>query len=228
MPKYTYDHPRPAVSADCVILTWDRQQLKLLLVQRGNPPFQGHWALPGGFVDETEDLSATPARELAEETGLCNVRLQQLHTFGDRNRDPRGRVITVAYLGMVPLPQHPLTAGDDAAAARWFPWQSLPELAFDHREIVNLARQQMRMQLRCRPFGWELLPDEFRLEELQSVYESILEHALDSAAFRSQIENLGLVVASDQKPGHYLFDLRQVRQTWQQGLVFHPLPEQAR
>ena len=139
MPAYTYAYPRPMVTVDAIVFTRRAGSPHLLLIERGQPPFAGLWALPGGFVDMDETLEHAVARELAEETGLRDVRLEQLHTFGDPGRDPRGRTISVVYCGEVEGGAKTLRAGDDAAQARWFPVDALPELAFDHRRIVDYA-----------------------------------------------------------------------------------------
>ena len=134
------EYPRPALTVDMVVFSWQRGKLYVLLVQRGAQPFAGEWALPGGFVNIDEPLEAAAARELAEETGLIGMDLEQLHTYGEPQRDPRGRVVTVAYLALLPssaaLDVH---GADDAAQARWFPIDDLPQLAFDHSQIVSDA-----------------------------------------------------------------------------------------
>ncbi|HLE51238.1 MAG TPA: NUDIX hydrolase [Anaerolineales bacterium] len=131
------EYPRPALTVDMVVFSWQAGKLYVLLVQRGAQPFAGEWALPGGFVNIDEPLEAAAARELAEETGLTGMDLEQLHTYGEPQRDPRGRVVTVAYLAVLP-PSAALDVhgADDAARAGWFPIDDLPQLAFDHSQIV--------------------------------------------------------------------------------------------
>ncbi len=133
---YTYDYPRPMVTVDAAILSMRGGKRHVLLIRRGRPPFEGTWALPGGFVEIDEPLEAAVARELAEETGLTGVVLRQLHTFGEPGRDPRGRSISVVYWGEAP-PDAVVTGGDDAAEAAWFPVDALPSLAFDHEKVVK-------------------------------------------------------------------------------------------
>ncbi len=133
---YTYDYPRPMVTVDAAILSMREGKRHVLLIRRGRPPFEGSWALPGGFVEMDEPLEAAAARELAEETGLTGFALRQLHTFGDPGRDPRGRSISVVYWGEAP-PDAVAIGGDDAAEAGWFPMDALPPLAFDHEKIVR-------------------------------------------------------------------------------------------
>jgi len=143
--KYVYDWPRPMVSVDAAVFAFFGNKAKVLLVNRKNEPFKGKWGLPGGFVDIDEELDDAVARELAEETGLVGVRLEQIHTFGNVGRDPRGRVITVTFMGIVTEGQNKLKAGDDAAKARWFDIGKLPkDLAFDHNEVVRFAIEKLK------------------------------------------------------------------------------------
>lgn len=139
---YQYEYPRPAVTADIVLLSEDKQQV--LLIERRNEPFKGCWAFPGGFFDmEDEDILHTALRELQEETGLTGIELHELGTASRKGRDPRGRTITVAFVGLVdPAKVHP-QGGDDAKEARWFALESLPPLAFDHEEIMERAKRWM-------------------------------------------------------------------------------------
>lgn len=140
---YTYDYPRPACSVDAVIFKKETGRLWILLIQRDRYPFEGMWALPGGFVEMEETLLESALRELKEETGLSDVALEQLHTFGNPGRDPRGRVISVVYWGFAESGME-IKAGDDARQARWFDADTLPLLAFDHDEIVNKALSLLR------------------------------------------------------------------------------------
>jgi len=143
--KYIYDWPRPMVSVDAAVFAFFRNKAKLLLIERKNEPFKGKWALPGGFVNIDEELDDAVARELAEETGLVGVRLEQIHTFGNVGRDPRGRVITVIFMGIVTEGQNKLKAGDDAVKVRWFDIEKLPkDLAFDHNEVVRFAIEKLK------------------------------------------------------------------------------------
>lgn len=137
---FTYDYPHPAVAADVALFRNRGGKLELLLIQRGHEPFVGRWALPGGFVNIDEDLEPAARRELREETGLAAGELRQLQTFGRPGRDPRERVITVVFIGYAAEPDAAAIGGDDAADARWFQLDALPDLAFDHPEIIALAR----------------------------------------------------------------------------------------
>ncbi len=180
------------VTVDVVLLTIRDRRLRLLLIRRLAKPFEGRYALPGGFVREEESVDAAATRELREETGVEKVYLEQLYTFGDPKRDPRGRVITVAYYALVPHTQV-LRAGTDASDAAWFPVTELPPLAFDHRKIVEYAHQRIRNKLDYTSVGFELLPDKFTLTELQSVHEAILGEALDKRNFRRKLIQKAIV-----------------------------------
>lgn len=143
--KYIYDWPRPMVTVDAAVFGFFKNKAKLLLIERKKEPFKGKWALPGGFVEIDEELEDAVARELAEETGLANIKLEQMRVFGTVGRDPRGRQITVAFMGVVTKGHTKIKAGDDAAKARWFDIEELPkDLAFDHNEIVKFAIENIK------------------------------------------------------------------------------------
>jgi 8-oxo-dGTP diphosphatase len=144
MGRYVYDYPRPMVTVDAAVFTLLDGTARLLLIRRKHEPYKDHWALPGGFLEMDEDLKEAAARELAEETGLKNVPLEQLHTFGKPGRDPRGRTITVVYFGIAGTDWPQIEAADDAADAQWFDIESLPEMAFDHDEITRCAIERLK------------------------------------------------------------------------------------
>jgi 8-oxo-dGTP diphosphatase len=181
------DYPRPSVTADVIIFTLNEGDLQVLLIQRGHPPFEDMWAIPGGFVRIDESIEGAAIRELEEETGVRDVYLEQLYTFGDPNRDPRGRVITVAYFALVPFDAVQPHAGYDASDARWWSVYDLPALAFDHADILSYALQRLRYKLEYTAVGFELLPATFTLSEIQSAYEIILGEGLDKRNFRRKI-----------------------------------------
>jgi len=185
------------VTVDIVLFTIRDRRLQVLLIKRLSKPFENRYALPGGFVEDKESVEAAAVRELREETGVEKVYLEQLYTFGDPGRDPRGRVITVAYYALVPQSQS-LQAGTDASEARWFPMNALPTLAFDHKKIVEYAHMRIRNKLNYTNVGFELLPRKFTLTELQNVYEAILGEELDKRNFRRKILQQGIVKPIDE------------------------------
>ena len=191
---YSYEYPRPALTVDVVIFTLREGQLHVLLVQRAEKPFSGMWALPGGFVKMEEALDEAAYRELEEETGLQQAYLEQLYTYGDPKRDPRGRVVTVAYFALIPADAPILTEGSsEVSKAGWFPIERLPRLAFDHAEIISYALRRLRYKLEYTAAGFELLPDEFTLSEIQHTYELILGEKLDKRNFRRRILEAGII-----------------------------------
>jgi 8-oxo-dGTP diphosphatase len=195
---HTYACPRAALAVDCVVFGLDGGALKLLLIQRGIEPFKGEWALPGGFVRMAESLDDAARRELREEAGLHDVFLEQLYTFGAPDRDPRERVVSVAYYALVKLSDHEAHAATDAAAARWFGAAEIPALAFDHATITATALTRLQTKLRYQPVGFELLPRKFTLSELQQLYEAILGTNLDKRNFRKKVLDLGLLMPLEE------------------------------
>ncbi len=146
--KYVYDWPRPMVTVDAVVFAVTAGSIKLLLIKRGNEPFKGQWAIPGGFVGMDEELEDAVARELQEETGLTGVRLEQMHTFGTVGRDPRGRQITIVYMSIIKEELDRVKAGDDAAMAQWFDIDNLPpNMAFDHNTVARFAIEKLNSRL---------------------------------------------------------------------------------
>jgi len=175
------------VAVDIVIFTIRSGELCVLLVKRGVPPFADQFAIPGGFVLDNESLDEAALRELKEETGVADVYLEQLYSFGDPDRDPRGRVISVAYFALIAADRSPLVAGSDAAEARWWPVCKLPPLAFDHGKILDYSLERLRNKLEYTTVGFQLLPSRFSLTELQAVYEAILGKKLDKRNFRRKL-----------------------------------------
>jgi 8-oxo-dGTP diphosphatase len=227
---HTYDYPRPAVTVDCVVfgLDLDAQDLKILLIQRRGQPFAGMWALPGGFVEMDETLEQSAKRELQEETGISRLYLEQLYTFGDPGRDPRERVVTVAYYALVKLTDHAIKADTDATDVGWFAVSDLPRLAFDHAKIVSVALNRLKGKVRYQPIGFELLPAKFTLSQLQRLYEVVLERELDKRNFRKKILGMGLLVETSEiqkDVAHraarlYRFDEDRYRRLVQRGFNF--------
>ena len=167
--SYTYEYPRPAVATDCVVFGFDGRELQILLIERGNEPYKGYWAFPGGFMNMDESAEQCALRELQEETGLTINMLKQLGAFTDVHRDPRGRVVSIAFYALVRPTE--VKGGDDASEARWFAIDEVPRLAFDHDYILRKAMQQLRKDIHFEPIGFELLNKSFTMSELQRLYD---------------------------------------------------------
>ncbi len=233
---YTYEYPHPAVTADIVIFAMHENDLKVLLIQRKNAPYKDCWAIPGGFVEIDEDIDTGARRELEEETGVKNVFLEQLYTYGAPKRDPRERVITVAYYSLVNLSDHPVRAGSDALNACWFPVNSPPKLAFDHKEILNTAFKRLQGKALYAPIVFELLPKKFKLPQLQHVFEVILERKLDKRNFRKKILGTGMLTevagfdkSEQRRPAKlYRFDRAKFKKRDREGVGFEFRPDSPR
>ena len=190
--NYVYKYPHPAVTTDCVIFGYDHQDgLSLLLVKRGVEPYKDHWAFPGGFMRMDEDAETGARRELKEETGLETSYVEQFGCFSDVNRDPRERVITIAYYALVK--KSDVKGADDAAEAHWFPIDNVPSLAFDHDRILRVALKTLKEKIHFMPVGFELLPEVFTMPQLQSLYEAILEVKFDRRNFANKMLKLGIL-----------------------------------
>ena len=189
---YTYPHPAYYVTTDIVVFTFREARLHVLLIERGNAPYQGQWALPGGFLRPEEELEACARRELAEETSVEQFLLEQFTTVGSVDRDPRGRVITVAYLALVRW-DPAIKGGSDARDARWFPLDQLPGLAFDHGDLIKAARARLEQMLDDRPMLLlQFLPEEFGIGDMQSVYDAVLARTSDRREFYRKVSSLNL------------------------------------
>jgi 8-oxo-dGTP diphosphatase len=236
---YTYEYPRPALTVDCVVFGYDNidEALRVLLIERNSEPFKNQWALPGGFVEMDEDLKTAAKRELEEETGLSDIFLEQLFTFGMPNRDPRGRVVSVAYYALINLRSTPPTKpATDANQAEWFDVNNIPSLAFDHPLILETALTRLRNKLRYEPIGFELLPKKFPLSALQKLYELILapelikagKTGLDKRNFRKKLQRLGILKELGERQQHvahraaqlYSFDEQKYEQLIKSGFNF--------
>ena len=224
----TYAYPRPALTVDAVVFGLDDEDLKVLLIRRGLEPFQDRWALPGGFVRVGESLEGAVRRELQEETGVVQVFLEQLYTFGAVGRDPRKRVVTVAYFALVRLSDHRIKAATDACDAAWFSVSEARGLAFDHDGIVVAAHERLKSKVRYQPIGFELLPPQFTLSQLQRLYETVLETSLDKRNFRKKILGMDFLVPLDEVQkdvAHraarlYRFDRKKYLQLQKRGFNF--------
>ncbi len=220
--------PHIALSVDCVVFGLDDADLKVLLVERRLEPYGGEWALPGGFVHIDESLEQAARRELSEETGVTKLYLEQLYTFGACDRDPRERVVTVAYYALVRRGNYDVHGASDARRAAWFPVAKLPSLAFDHAAIVRVALARLKAKVRYQPIGFELLPTKFTLTALQRLYETVLEMPLDKRNFRKRILAMKLLDELDeweQNVAHraarlYRFNERKYRRLTESGFNF--------
>ncbi len=227
---FCYEYERPGLTVDCVIFGLDLENpsLNVMLVERDLEPFEGMWAIPGGFVRNGESLPGAARRELKEETGIENVFLEQLYSFGDPGRDPRGWVVSVAYFALVSPERHPLQAATDARQASWFPVNRVPRLAFDHAEILDVALKRLRGKLTYAPIGFELLPQKFTIKQLQKLYEIVLGTQLDNRNFRKKIFAMDVLRELDEiqkgvphrAARLYKFDEKKYRQLIKQGLSF--------
>lgn len=188
---YHYKYEHIAVTTDCIIFTFDSHKLKVLLVKRGLEPFKGQWAFPGGFLKNDETAKEGALRELREETGLEPAYIDELQTFSSVDRDPRERVITIAYFALVKYAE--VEGADDAELAKWFSTENLPDLAFDHKEIFDAALKKLREAVHFQPIVFDLLPEEFTMPELQRLYEAILGVKFDRRNFQKKMLHTGLL-----------------------------------
>jgi 8-oxo-dGTP diphosphatase len=180
------------LAVDIVVFALREKELSTLLIRRGHEPFAGCWALPGGFVEDRESLETAARRECVEETGVRDLYLDQLYTFGDPQRDPRARIVSVAYMAILPAEKE-ATAGSDAAEAAWFSMPALPRLAFDHAVILEKARDRLSLLVATTPLLFKLLPQEFTLTEAQNLCEVVTGQKLDKRNFRKKILQLGVL-----------------------------------
>lgn len=194
--KYSYKYPHPSVTTDCVIFGFDGGKLKVLLVERGLEPYKGRWAFPGGFVKMDESCEEGALRELEEETALKGTYVQQFHTYSDPNRDPRERVITVAFFALVRIQE--VEAGDDANKAQWFAIDEVPQLAFDHDAILRDALKRLRERIHFQPIGFELLPEKFTMRQLQNLYEAILDVHFDRGNFSKKMLHFNILTSLEE------------------------------
>lgn len=196
--RFCYEYPRAAITVDCVVFGFDGTALHLLLIERNIEPFRDRWALPGGFVAVNETLEQAAKRELSEEAGLLDVFLEQLATFDAIDRDPRERVISVAYFALVRSANRQLRAATDAKDVRWFPISKVPPVAFDHKHIIKTAHERLKAKVRYQPIGFELLPEKFSLHQLQLLYEAVLQVKLDKRNFRKKMLAMEILQELDE------------------------------
>lgn len=192
-------YERPSVTVDVVMMSLRQRDLQVLLIKRRSWPYEEMWAIPGGFVNMNESLETAAKRELQEETGVQDVYLEQLYTFGDPGRDPRTRVITVVYFALLDSERLQVKAADDAINVGWFSVYDLPALAFDHDKILQYTLERLRGKLDYTRIAFSLLPEQFTLRELQRVYEIILHRKLDKRNFRKKILSTGILEDTGKK-----------------------------
>lgn len=200
---FTYEYPRPAVATDCVVFGFDGRDLKVLLIERGLEPFKGMWAFPGGFLRMDETAECGAMRELMEETGLRLSYMNQLKTFSRVNRDPRERVISVAFYALVRRSE--VQGGDDASQAKWFSINDVPQLAFDHDYILREAMNRLKKDIHFEPVGFDLLDETFTIPQLQRLYEAILGVAFDRRNFQKKMLQMGILSAEaeEEEPQYF-------------------------
>lgn len=197
---YCYKYPHPAITTDSVIFGFDGKQLHLLLIERGLDPYKGCWAFPGGFLNMDETVEEGAHRELYEETGVKDVYMEQLQVFSDVHRDPRERVITVAFYALVNTTDYQIIGGDDAARAKWFPIDVIPALAFDHEQILRVAQIRLRQKVHFEPVCFKLLGEVFTMSALQTLYETILDVKFDRRNFAKKMLSLHILTAQPRDP----------------------------
>lgn len=216
------------LSVDAVVFGYEQGNISVLLIKRKYDPFKGQWAIPGGFIKNDESLEDAVERELFEETGVKINYLEQLYTFGKPNRDPRGRVVSVAYFGLVRPNTFKITASTDAEQVRWFPINEIPKLSFDHREILNTAVERVQGKITYEPIGFELLDKKFPFSDLEKLYTTLLGREIDRRNFRKKIVGLNILDELDEKvskgsgrPAN-LFQFNQKRyfQLKEEGIIF--------
>ncbi len=222
------DYPRPSVTIDCVVFGYDGIALSLLLINRKEAPFINMWTLPGGFLFLEETPEESARRILKSKTGLNNLYLEQLYTFGDVKRDPRGRVLSVAYYALVDPRRLELLAGIAANDVKWFESSKLPKTAFDHKEIIKVAYNRLKAKVTYQPIGFELLDKKFTLTELQFLYECILQRPIDKRNFRKRILESKVIKSTGEKrsgqknraPELFEFDELQYKNLVKEGFQF--------
>lgn len=214
------------IAVDCIILGFDGENLKALLIKRGFEPGLGSWSLMGGFVKNEESVDAGAARILKELTGLTDIYMEQLFCFGDVNRDPAGRVISIAYFALIKINNSPQLMKEHNA--KWFNIKRLPVMIFDHKKMILLAKERIRLRAASRPVGFELLPEKFTLPQLQNLYEAIYDTTFDKRNFSRKILSLNILkkltikekLNSKKGAFYYMFDYDKYKKLEHQGVRF--------
>jgi len=226
--QFIYSYERPALAVDCVVFGYEEDELKVLLIQRDIEPYKNVWALPGGFVRINETLEEAAIRELKEETSVENIYLEQLYSFGAIDRDPRERVVAISYYALVKLSEHKAKGGTDAADANWYSLKNLPKLAFDHKEIIEVAYRRLQGKVRYEPVGFELLPKKFLFSAIEHLYETILQRKIDRRNFRKKMLSMGIIKqlevqqenVAHRKGFYYSFDKKEYEKMKKKGFNF--------
>ena len=226
--KMSFPNPQIKLTVDAIVFGYNAGKISILLIQRKYNPFKGQWAIPGGFVLENESLEDAVARELKEETGISINYLEQLYTFGNVDRDPRGRVVSVAYFGLIHPEGHTLEATTDAEKAQWFDMDTLPELSFDHQQIIEIAIERLRGKIRYEPLGFELLETKFLFSDLEKLYTTLLGRPIDRRNFRKKINSLNILDELDEKVSQgkgrpaslFRFNEKRYKQLQKEGIIF--------
>jgi len=216
------------LSIDCVVFGFESSRLEILLIKRKFDPEKEMWALPGGFILDTESLDEAAVRILEETSNVKNIYLEQVHAFGDVNRYPSRRVITISYFALIDPEKHSLKPGTDTTDVKWISINEKPELPFDHDLIYTKALNQLKQRVRIRPIGFELLPNKFTLSQLQSLYECILGEELDKRNFRKKILGTELLIpleehqkgVSHRAARLYRFDVKKYNKLKKNGYIF--------
>lgn len=216
------------LSVDAVVFGYEAGVISILLIKRKYQPFKGKWAIPGGFVLNTESLEEAVERELKEETGVKINYLEQLYTFGSPDRDPRGRVVSVAYFGLVRPNEFRVQASTDAEQAEWFNIDELPDLSFDHKEILKAAIERLQGKITYEPLGFELLDAKFPFSDLEKLYTTLLGRSVDRRNFRKKIIGLNVLDELDEKvskgsgrPANlFQFNKKRYFQLKKEGIIF--------
>ena len=216
------------LTVDAVVFGYEDGEISVLLIKRKYEPFKGNWAIPGGFVKEEESLEEAVERELHEETGVRINYLEQLYTFGKPDRDPRERVVSVAYFGLVRPDAFRILASTDAEEVEWFNINNLPELSFDHKEILKIAIGRLKAKITYEPLGFELLDKKFPFSDLEKLYATLLGREVDRRNFRKKIMHLNVLDELDEKvskgsgrPANlFRFNQKRYFQLKQEGIIF--------
>lgn len=221
------DHDRFLLAIDCIIFGFDGEKLQVLLIKRKMAPAKNEWSLMGGFLAMNESVDTAAKRVLQQLTGLHDIYMEQLSTFGEVNRDPGGRVVSISYFALIKLDEHSQEQSGKYNAG-WFSLDELPPLVFDHRAMIELAQERLRQKVANHPVGFELLPDRFTLSQLQSLYEAIYDKKLDASNFKKKMLGLNILQRLEEKDKqsskkgafYYVFDREHYQKLESEGLKF--------